>query len=143
MKSILTFQYWPQNYREFAVVAQHGFPRSLRASSFDLADKQKSREEFKLTHYRICDSCESVLGRVAIILHAMGKRRTKAFIEVGFIVFLFYTNLLMGEFERSGMGRQKGLLWALSDVLTASNFVIAIAAAAIGYFLIEFLRTRI
>jgi len=73
----------------------------------------------------------------------MGKRRTKAFIEVGFIVFLFYTNLLMGEFERSGMGRQKGLLWALSDVLTASNFVIAIAAAAIGYFLIEFLRTRI
>ena len=73
----------------------------------------------------------------------MGKRRTKAFIEVGFIVFLFYTNLLRGEFERSGMGRQKGLLWALSDVLTASNFVIAIAAAAIGYFLIEFLRTRI
>ncbi len=24
-------------------------------------------------------------------------------IEVGFIIFLFYSNLLMGEFERSGM----------------------------------------
>jgi hypothetical protein len=29
-----------------------------------------------------------------------------AVIEVGFIVFLFYSNLLMGEFERSGMGRR-------------------------------------
>jgi hypothetical protein len=27
-------------------------------------------------------------------------------IEVGFNLFLFYTNLLMGEFEGSGMGRQ-------------------------------------
>ena len=29
-------------------------------------------------------------------------------IEVGFIIFLFYSNLLMGEFERSGMGQKKG-----------------------------------
>jgi hypothetical protein len=28
----------------------------------------------------------------------------RAVIEVGFIIFLFYSNLLMGEFERSGMG---------------------------------------
>lgn len=31
-----------------------------------------------------------------------------AAIEVGFVVFLFYSNLLMGEFERSGMGAEKG-----------------------------------
>ena len=38
-------------------------------------------------------------------------------IEVGFIIFLFYANLLMGEFERSGMGLKKGLAWAIQDVL--------------------------
>ena len=63
-------------------------------------------------------------------------------IEIGFIVFLFYSNLLMGEFERSGMGRKNGLMWAISDVLTAVNFGIAIVAAVIGYALVEFLRTR-
>lgn len=63
-------------------------------------------------------------------------------IEIGFIVFLFYSNLLMGEFERSGMGRRNGLLWALSDVFTIRNFEIAIVAATIGYLLIEFLRDR-
>jgi hypothetical protein len=28
----------------------------------------------------------------------------RAVIEVGFIIFLFHSNLLMGEFERSGIG---------------------------------------
>jgi hypothetical protein len=35
----------------------------------------------------------------------MKKNAWRAAIEVGFIVFLFYANLLMGEFERSGLGR--------------------------------------
>jgi hypothetical protein len=59
----------------------------------------------------------------------------RAAVEIGFILFLFYTNLLMGEFGPSGMGERKGLLWALSDVLTTQNFRIAILAAAVGYFL--------
>ena len=63
-------------------------------------------------------------------------------IEIGFIIFLFYSNLLMGEFERSGMARQRGLLWALSDVFTVSSLEIAVVAATIGYVLLEFLRTR-
>ena len=63
-------------------------------------------------------------------------------IEVGFIVFLFYANLLMGEFERSGIGEKRGLIAALADVLTLPNFAIAIVAAAIGYLVVEFLRTR-
>jgi len=65
-----------------------------------------------------------------------------AVIEVGFIVFLFYSNLLMGEFERSGMGQTRGLAWAIGDVLTAANFEIAMIAGLIGYILIEFLRKR-
>jgi len=61
---------------------------------------------------------------------------------VGFIIFLFYSNLLMGEFERSGMGQKRGIAWAIGDVLTAANFEIAMIAALIGYLLFEFLRER-
>ena len=72
----------------------------------------------------------------------MKKNAWRMLIEVGFIIFLFYSNLLMGEFERSGMGQHRGLVWALSDVFTASSLEIAIVAATIGYVLLEFLRTR-
>jgi hypothetical protein len=66
----------------------------------------------------------------------------RAVIEVGFIVFLFYSNLLMGEYGRSGKGHEMGLAWAISDILTPANFTIAIAAALIGYVLVEFLRSK-
>jgi hypothetical protein len=66
----------------------------------------------------------------------------RALIEVGFIVFLYYSNLLMGEFEGSGQGRSRGLFWAAHDILTESNLTIAIATALIGYLVFEFLRKR-
>ena len=72
----------------------------------------------------------------------MKKNVWRALIEVAFILFLFYSNLLMGEFERSGMGSKKGLTWAIRDILTLANFEIAIVAAIIGYILFEFLRKR-
>ena len=72
----------------------------------------------------------------------MKKSAWRAVIEVGFIVFLFYSNLLMGEFERSGMGQKKGVVWAIGDVFTAANFEIATIAAIIAYILFEFLRKR-
>lgn len=78
----------------------------------------------------------------AIILRDMRKNGARPVIEIGFIVFLFYSNLLMGEFERSGMGTRRGFLWALSDIFTIPNLAIAAVAAAIGYVLVEFLRTR-
>lgn len=64
-------------------------------------------------------------------------------IEVGFIVFLYYSNLLMGEFERSGLGQSKGLLWAVRDIFTVSNFTIAIASALTGFLIFEYLRKRL
>jgi hypothetical protein len=67
----------------------------------------------------------------------------RALVEVGFIVFLYYSNLLMGEFEGSGQGRARGLSWAMRDILTGSNFLIAIASALVGYLAIEFLRKRL
>jgi hypothetical protein len=72
----------------------------------------------------------------------MRKSVWRALIEVGFIIFLFYSNLLMGEFERSGMGQKRGVAWAIGDVFTATNFEIAIIAALTGYGLLEFLRNR-
>jgi hypothetical protein len=73
---------------------------------------------------------------------AMKKNVWRAGIEVGFIIFLFYSNLLMGEFERSGMGPRRDLAWAAEDVFTAANFGIAAIAALVGYVLFEFLRKR-
>ena len=72
----------------------------------------------------------------------MKKSIWRAVIEVSFIIFLFYSNLLMGEFERSGMGRKKGMAWAIADVFTSANFAIAAFAALVGYSLFEFLRER-
>ena len=72
----------------------------------------------------------------------MKKNVWRSVVEVGFIIFLFYSNLLMGEFERSGMGERNGVAWAIKDVFTAANFEIATVAAVIGYILLEFLRKR-
>jgi len=72
----------------------------------------------------------------------MTKAIWRALIEVSFIVFLFYSNLLMGEFSRSGKGPQMGLAWAIADILTPANFLIAITAGLIGYVIFEFLRSK-
>jgi hypothetical protein len=73
---------------------------------------------------------------------AMKKNVWRAVIEVGFILFLFYANLLMGEFEHSGMGQKKGFVWAFGDILTVANFEIALIAALLGYVFFEFLRKK-
>jgi hypothetical protein len=73
---------------------------------------------------------------------AMKKNICRAVIEVGFIIFLFYSNLLMGEFGRSGMGLKRGMVWAIEDIFTTTNFEIAAIAAFTGYILLEFLRKQ-
>lgn len=67
----------------------------------------------------------------------------RSILEVGFILFLFYSNLLMGEFTHSGFGQSKGLIWAVQDIFTITNFIIAIVLALIGYLVFEFLRNRL
>ena len=66
----------------------------------------------------------------------------RALIEVGFIIFLFYSNLLMGEFSRAN-GRGKTLDVALGDIFTITNFSIAILAATIAYLVFEHLRKKL
>jgi len=73
----------------------------------------------------------------------MKKNGWRAMIEIGFIIFLFYSNLFMGEFERSGMGNRRGIAWAIRDIFTSTNFAIATVAAIIGYILVAFLRRRL
>jgi hypothetical protein len=73
----------------------------------------------------------------------MKKSVWRGAVEVGFIIFLFYSNLLMGEFERSGMGQKRGIAWAIRDVFTSANFEIAAIAAVIAYIIFEFLRRRL
>ncbi|HUC31590.1 MAG TPA: hypothetical protein VMR99_02810 [Candidatus Paceibacterota bacterium] len=66
----------------------------------------------------------------------------RAVIEMAFIIFLFYSNLLMGEFTRT-KGYGKTLIFALKDIFTITNFIIALIAALIGYVVFEFLRKQL
>jgi hypothetical protein len=66
----------------------------------------------------------------------------RAVIEAGFIVFLFYSNLLMGEFTVAN-GRGKTLTAALMDIFTWMNFGIALVSALIGWVVFEFLRKKL
>jgi hypothetical protein len=72
----------------------------------------------------------------------MKKSAWRAVVEIAFIVFLFYANLVMGEFTHSGIARSRGLFWAIRDVVTPTNLGIALVAALIGYVLFEYLRER-
>ena len=75
-------------------------------------------------------------------MRLMKAHLARALTEISFIIFLFYANLLMGEFERSGRGEKLGFLWALQDVLTLENFLLAIAASIVGYLVVEYLRKK-
>ena len=67
----------------------------------------------------------------------------RAVLEVCFIVFLFYSNLLMGEFTHGGEGYAKGFIWAVCDIFTWTNLIIALAMAIIAHLVFEFLRKRV
>jgi len=67
---------------------------------------------------------------------------SRAVVETGFIIFLFYSNLLMGEFTQTN-GRGKSLFYAVKDIFTATNFVIAVITALIGYVVFEYLRKKL
>ena len=66
----------------------------------------------------------------------------RALVEIGFIIFLFYSNLLMGEFVRSN-GRGKTMIFAIEDIFTVTNFGIAVFSGLVGYVVFELLRKRI
>jgi ribosome-associated toxin RatA of RatAB toxin-antitoxin module len=69
-------------------------------------------------------------------------RIARALTEVAFIVFLFYSNLLMGEFTRTNE-HGKTLAFALRDIFTVTNFAIALIAAMIGHGVFHYLRKKL
>ena len=74
---------------------------------------------------------------------AKGRTRVvRAVIEVVFILFLFYANLLMGEFTRSN-ARGKTLAFAMHDIVTPKNFIIAMITAIVGYLVYESLHRSV
>ncbi len=71
------------------------------------------------------------------------KKIYRAIIEISFVVFLFYSNLLMGEFNNTGLGKKNGILWAINDIFTIENFFISVIMAIISYVIFEFLRNKL
>jgi hypothetical protein len=65
----------------------------------------------------------------------------RACVEVAFIIFLFYSNLLMGEFT-VGNGRGKAWAYAFADIFTLKNFEIALVSAVVGFMVFAGLRKR-
>ena len=74
--------------------------------------------------------------------HRLATHVWRAVVEVAFIIFLFYSNLLMGEFNAS-TGPGKTFAFALHDIFTITNFTIAMFAAVIGYVIFEYLRKKL
>ncbi|MGZ4056894.1 MAG: hypothetical protein ACXVPU_09130 [Bacteroidia bacterium] len=64
-------------------------------------------------------------------------------LEVGFILFLFYSNLLMGEFTRSGLGQNKGFVWSIQNIFTITNLIIGVVLALVGHLVFGFFRNRL
>jgi hypothetical protein len=66
---------------------------------------------------------------------------TRACVEIASIIFLFYSNLLMGEFTAAN-GR--GKLWsaAFSNIFTLKNFGIGLISALLGFLVFETLRRK-
>lgn len=63
-------------------------------------------------------------------------------VEICFIIFLFYSNLSMGEFTRVN-GHGKSLAFAVEDIFSFTNFAIAVISGLIGYLIFDFLRKRL
>jgi hypothetical protein len=76
-------------------------------------------------------------------LSIMKNKILRALIEVLFIDFLFYSNLLMGEYMRTGLGYERGFTWAVVNIFTTVNVIIGLIAAIIGYAVVEFLRQKL
>ena len=74
-------------------------------------------------------------------MHAPKNPHLRAAIEVGFIIFLFYANLLMGEFTASA-DHGKSLAHALVDIFTVKTIMIAVVTAIVGHLLFELFREK-
>lgn len=66
----------------------------------------------------------------------------RAVIEISFVIFLFYSNLLMSEFTRAN-SHGKSLVFAVEDIFSVRNLVIAIVSGLVGHLVFDYLRKRV
>ena len=64
----------------------------------------------------------------------------RTIIEMGFIIFLFYSNLLMGEFTQTNGAQGKTLVFAIRDIFSVTNFIIAVISSLVGHVVFEHFR---
>ncbi len=62
---------------------------------------------------------------------------------MSFIIFLFYANLLMGQYNLGHHFSDRPILEALRTVVTLDNFIIALIAAFIGHVAFDYFRRRL
>src|SRR5665213_388228 len=58
-------------------------------------------------------------------------------VEMGFIIFLFYSNLLMGEFTQTNGAQGKTLVFAIKDIFSVTNFIIAVISALVSHMILS------
>ncbi len=63
-------------------------------------------------------------------------------IEMSFIIFLFYSNLLMGQYNLGHDFAQRPIFEAMKNVFTIDNFGVAVTAAFIGHVAFDSMRKR-
>jgi hypothetical protein len=66
----------------------------------------------------------------------------RAVVEVAFILFLFYANLLMGQYVRNAPPHTP-LISALHNIATLDDFVIGLSCAVVGHAIFDALRRRL
>jgi hypothetical protein len=49
----------------------------------------------------------------------------------------------MGQYTVTAPGQDNGLFWAIRNIFTKENFVIALVTALIGHLVFEFFRKRV
>jgi hypothetical protein len=65
----------------------------------------------------------------------------RAIVEVGIIVFLFYSTLLMREFTQTN-GQGKSFVFAVADIFTVNTLVVAVISGLIACMIFEYLRKQ-
>jgi hypothetical protein len=68
---------------------------------------------------------------------------SRALLEMGFIIFLFYSNLLMGQYNLGHTFADRPILTAVRAIVTVDNFIIAVLAAVIGHVAFDWMRRRL
>ena len=66
----------------------------------------------------------------------------RAIVEVGIVVFLLYSTLLMREFTHTSE-QGMSLVFAIKDIFTLTSLVVAVISGLIGYIIFEYLRKQL